>query len=198
MNTCENLRLILWVEARAHHPFHACCSFSFHPLLVLPVQPEESLTQVLSSVRSRSRREAAERTNDRRRAHNVSIDGLNQAIIGQSILLEMVSAERVEPDAPRHKWAGVLPSSSPLARLPSGETSRGSLSRSVSLRRGCFPVPQGTSSCLCQDIECCIVISLQDHTTAWTDVAAHTQRLLHQCSTCATFLAGELRCDCNE
>ena len=60
------------------------------------MQPEESLAQALSSVRGRSWREAAERANDRRRAHNVSIDGLNQAIIGQSILLEMVSAERVE------------------------------------------------------------------------------------------------------
>ena len=88
MNTCENLRLILWAKARAHHPFRACCSFSFHTLLVLPMQSEESLAQALSSVRGRSWREAAERANDRRRAHNVSIDGLNQAIIGQSIFVE--------------------------------------------------------------------------------------------------------------
>src|SRR6266566_5177025 len=47
-------------------------------------------------------------------------------------------------DTPRHTWTGVLPSSSPLARLPWGETSRGSLSRSVARRTGCFPVPQGT------------------------------------------------------
>ena len=50
----------------------------------------------LSSGRGRSWRDAAERANDRRRAHNVSIDGLNQAIVGQSTLLEMLSAERVE------------------------------------------------------------------------------------------------------
>src|SRR5205085_4883715 len=50
----------------------------------------------LSSVRSRSWRDAAERANDRRRAHDVSVDGLNQAIVGQSTLLELVSAERVE------------------------------------------------------------------------------------------------------
>ena len=50
----------------------------------------------LSSGRSRSWRDAAERANDRRRAQNVSIDGLNQAIVGQSTLLEMLSAERVE------------------------------------------------------------------------------------------------------
>ena len=50
----------------------------------------------LSSGRSRSRRDAAERSNDRRRAHNVSIDGLNQAIVGQPTLLEMLSAESVE------------------------------------------------------------------------------------------------------
>lgn len=60
------------------------------------MQPEESITQVPSSVLCRSRRDAAERANDRRRTHNVSIDGLNQAIVGQSILLEMLSAERVE------------------------------------------------------------------------------------------------------
>src|SRR5213594_528389 len=88
MNTCENLRLILWAKARAHHPFHACCSFSFHTLLVLPMQSEESLAQALSSVRGRAWREAAERANDRRRAHNVAIDGLNQAIIGQSLFVE--------------------------------------------------------------------------------------------------------------
>ena len=46
------------------------------------MQPEESLAQVLSSVRSLAFREAAEHANDRRRAHNVSIDGLNQAIVG--------------------------------------------------------------------------------------------------------------------
>ena len=60
------------------------------------MQPEESITQVPSSVRSRAFRDAAERANDRRCAHDVSSDGLNQAIVGQSILLEMVSAERVE------------------------------------------------------------------------------------------------------
>jgi hypothetical protein len=43
-------------------------------LLVLPVQPEESIAQALSSVRSRCWRDAAECANNRRRAHNVSID----------------------------------------------------------------------------------------------------------------------------
>jgi hypothetical protein len=40
------------------------------------------MTHALSSVRSRSWRGAAERANDRRRAHNVSIDDRNQAIVG--------------------------------------------------------------------------------------------------------------------
>jgi hypothetical protein len=50
----------------------------------------------LSSGRGRSWRDAAERANDGRRAHNVSIDGLNQAIVGQSALLEVLRAECVE------------------------------------------------------------------------------------------------------
>src|ERR671934_2588879 len=58
--------------------------------------PSAAREQRRGSGRSRSWRDAAERANDRRRAHNVSIDGLNQAIVGQSTLLEMLSAERVE------------------------------------------------------------------------------------------------------
>jgi hypothetical protein len=57
-------------------------SHLIHTLLVRPVQPEEIMTHALSSVRSRSWRGAAERANDRRRAHNVSIDDRNQAIVG--------------------------------------------------------------------------------------------------------------------
>src|SRR6185312_8155861 len=87
---------------------------------------------------------------------------------------------------------GVLPSTSPLARSPFGCTSRGSLSRSVFLSRGCFPVPQGTYECYCycQDIECCIHISIQDDATTGTDVGTNTERLLHHGPTCATCLAG--------
>jgi eukaryotic-like serine/threonine-protein kinase len=48
------------------------------------------------------------------------------------------------PDTHPLKRRVVLPSSSPLARSPFGCTSRGSLSRSVFRRTGCFPVPQGT------------------------------------------------------
>src|SRR6266852_2331830 len=87
---------------------------------------------------------------------------------------------------------GVLPSSSPLAHSPCGCTSRGSLSRSVFRRTGCFPVPQGTCYCLCQDVQRGVVISVQYHSTAWTDVGTHAQRLLHDSTTGATFLAGEL------
>src|SRR6266566_3520138 len=104
-------------------------------------------------------------------------------------------------DTPRHEWTGVLPSSSPLARSPFGCTSRGSLSRSVFLlrrRRGCFPVPQGTCECFCQDVQRCVLISVQDHTTAGTDVGTHTERLLDHRPTDATFLAGELWCYCND
>src|SRR6266516_1542421 len=88
----------------------------------------------------------------------------------------------------------VLPSSSPLARSPFGWTSRGSLSRSVFRRTGWFPVPQGT--CFCQDVESRIVVSVQHHATACTDVGPHAQRLLDHSSTCATVLAGELRGYC--
>src|SRR2546422_4977215 len=91
---------------------------------------------------------------------------------------------------------GVLPSTSPLARLPFGGTSRGSLSRSV--RRDMlvrFPVPQGTLECFGQDVQRGIVISVQHDPTTGTKVGPHTQRLLDQCSTCATLLAAELWCD---
>ncbi len=84
---------------------------------------DESIAQALSSVRSRSWRDAAERANDRRRAHNASIDGLNQAIVGQSILLEMVSAERVErkdvvvlPDWPQALHPRLVKSVLPVGR----------------------------------------------------------------------------------
>ena len=43
------------------------------------MQPEESISQVLSSVGSRALWDAAERANDRRGAHNLSIDGPYQA-----------------------------------------------------------------------------------------------------------------------
>ncbi|HWS85094.1 MAG TPA: hypothetical protein VN207_12640, partial [Ktedonobacteraceae bacterium] len=80
------------------HFISPCCySFSFDALLALLVQPEESVAQVPSSVRIRSWRDAAECANNRRRTHNLSFDGLNQLIVGQSILLEMVDLlERVE------------------------------------------------------------------------------------------------------
>src|SRR5919204_6720701 len=66
----------------------------------LPVTvPSAAREQRRGSGRSRSWRDAAERANDRRRAHNVSIDGLNQAIVGQSTLLEMLSAGGVVADA---------------------------------------------------------------------------------------------------
>ena len=102
-----------------------------------------------------------------------------------------------QPDTHPLKRRVVLPSSSPLARSPFGCTRRGSLSRSVFRRTGCFPVPQGTCQCLCQDVTCGIVISVQYHATTSTAVGTHTQRLLHDSVTCATFLARELWCYSN-
>src|SRR5437016_13250568 len=76
--------------------------------------------------------------------------------------------------------------------------SSGHLSRSVFPRTGCFPVPQGTFKCLCQNIQRRIVISIQYHATTSTDMCAYAQGLLDECSTCATHLTSELRCYCND
>ena len=42
------------------------------------------------------------------------------------------------------------------------------------------------------------MISIQDDATAGTDVGTHTQRLLHDSTTGATFLAGEVWCYRND
>ena len=47
------------------------------------------------------------------------------------MLLLLALLNQSDTDTPRHKWTGVLPSSSPLARIPYEDASRGSLSRSV-------------------------------------------------------------------
>src|SRR6266576_1157461 len=100
-------------------------------------------------------------------------------------------------DTPRQKWTGVLPSTSPLATSPfDGGSSRGSLSRSVSSRGTGSRVPLGTvlisRKGFLQDIQCRIVVAIENHPTAMADMRADAERLLHDGSTVRAFLAGEM------
>ncbi len=56
-------------------------------------------------------------------------------------------------------------------------------------------MPQGT---FLQNVERGIVIPIKNHSTAMTDVGAHTQRLFHHRATCAALLTGELRSHGND
>lgn len=77
--------------------------------------------------------------------------------------LKDVTLKIPKPDTPRHEWTEVLPSSSQLARTRLPRTSRGCLSRSVAYSLGStrFRMPCGTVSCLLQDVESSIVISIK-------------------------------------
>src|SRR5436853_1217735 len=107
-----------------------------------------------------------------------------------------------QTDTPRHKWTGVLPSTSQLATSAfDGGSSRGSLSRSVSSRGTGSRVSLGTvlisRKSLMQDIQCRIVIAIENHPTAMADVRADAERLFHDRPAVRTFLAGEMGWDCN-
>src|SRR5437588_6425166 len=97
---------------------------------------------------------------------------------------------------------GVLPSTSPLATSPfDGGSSRGSLSRSVSSRGTGSRVSLGTvlinRSGFLQDIQCRIVVAIENHTTTMADVRPDAERLLHDRPAVRAFLAGEMGWDCN-
>ncbi len=84
---------------------------------------------------------------------------------------------------------GVLPSSRGLATVHHWSNDRGPLSRSVLQGKPAgFRVPHGTASNgrkrFLQDIKRCVVISVQHHATARTNVRAYTQGLLDSRATC--------------
>src|SRR5216684_6621303 len=96
-------------------------------------------------------------------------------------------------DTPRSQETGVLPSSRGLATVHCWYSSRGPLSRSVSRGKPvCFRVPPGTASngreSFFQNVASGVMIEVQNHTTAMTDVRTNTQRLLHDGGTNGAFL----------
>src|SRR6266702_5299062 len=91
-------------------------------------------------------------------------------------------------DTPTHRMQGVLPSSRGLATVHHWSNDRGPLSRSVLQGKPVgFQVPPSTASNgrkrFLQDILGCVVISVQHHATAKTNVCTHTQRFLDHRST---------------
>src|SRR5229473_49593 len=102
------------------------------------------------------------------------------------------------PDTPRSQETRVLPSSRGLATAHCWYSSRGPLSRSVSRGKPvCFRVPPGTASngreSFFQNVASGVMIAVQNHTTAMTDVRTNTQRLLHDGGTNGAFLTGIVR-----
>lgn len=79
-----------------------------------------------------------------------------------------------------------IPSSGPLSR---------SVSRAVQLVG--FRVPLGTIECFRKDVQSSIMLTVQDHTAARTDVCTYAQGLLDTRSTLRTILAGIMGLDCN-
>src|SRR2546429_201652 len=96
---------------------------------------------------------------------------------------------------PWREAEGVLPSATRLAtsRVVAG-SSRGQVSRSVLSRGTGSRVPLGTVvTWFLQDIHCRILIAVQYHATAMTDMCSNTERLLNHSATVGAFLAGIVR-----
>jgi hypothetical protein len=95
-------------------------------------------------------------------------------------------------DTPRHKWTGVLPSSSPFATTPFGSSSRDGLSRSVLSR-----VPHGTfEERFLQDVYSGIMITIKHNATLSTNVGTNRQGFLDDRATLRTHLTGVLWWNC--
>ena len=98
-------------------------------------------------------------------------------------------------DTLRTEGAEVLGSARRLAKRGCPALSSGHLSPSVSRGRPVgSPVPQGTVYSFLLNVQGRIVIAIQCHATAITDVRPHAQALLDECAAGTTVLAGVLWC----
>src|SRR6185312_16074753 len=61
-----------------------------------------------------------------------------------------------------------------------------------------FPVPQGTFQCLCQDVSCSILVSIQYQPTRWTDMRSYGEGLLDPCPTRRAVLGSPVRLYSND
>ena len=105
-----------------------------------------------------------------------------------------------DSDTPPDKSGGFLVRPGDLLRVEARQQSSGPLSPSVShLRRSAGSrVPHGTVQGESKDIECGIMIPIQDQTTMRTHVRPHTERLIHPFATARTILSGEVRWNAND
>ena len=96
-------------------------------------------------------------------------------------------------DTPRHKWTGVLPSSSPLARLRLARTGRGQTVQKRFARPDALPVAEcpPVRYALAKMLQCGIVVSIKHQPTTRTDVGSHGEAFLDTCATGATILTRE-------
>src|SRR6266705_3349032 len=98
---------------------------------------------------------------------------------------------------PMSKAKGVLGSSRRLATsgLPTRSSGRLSPSVSRSQRSVGSRMPSGTVQCFCQDVQGGIVISVQHHATARTDVSTDRETLVHPRAALRAGLTGEVGFD---